>query len=215
MKLNDETVLEPLHLQPADLSSGRRFVKESAGAPPEPQAMGLTRSVLEVRGILSRPAPPPEGEAGGQRMGASSTDMRGLNRRGSAPVVKPPVVWVPVLPVSRDSFEVLQKFEGSVLSLTADSFVARLIDRTKSGPEEEAEIPLAEVMPGDLELVRPGAAFYWVIGYRREAHGQLSRSSVIRFQRVPSWSAADVGRAKKDAETFLSFLDLDRANNPA
>jgi hypothetical protein len=215
MKWNDEAVLEPLHLQPADLSSGRRFMKETAGEPPEPQAMGLTRSVLEVRGILSRPAPPPECEAGGQRMGPGSADVRGLNRQGLAPEVKPSVVWVPVLPLSRESFQVLQKFEGRVLSLTADSFVARLLDRTKPGPEEEAEIPLAEVMPGDHQLVKPGAVFYWVIGYRREAHGQLSRSSVIRFQRVPSWSAADVDRAKKEAETFLSFLDLDRANNPA
>jgi hypothetical protein len=99
--------------------------------------------------------------------------------------------------------------------VTSDSFVARLVDKTKPGPEEEAEIPLAEVMPGDHELVKPGAVFYWVIGYERKAHGQLWRSSVIRFQRLPSWSPADVAHAKKAAETFLSFLDLDRANNPS
>jgi hypothetical protein len=49
--------------------------------------------------------------------------------------------------------------------------------------------------------------FYWVIGYERKAHGQLCRSSMIRFQRLPSWSPADLARAKKAAETFLSFLD--------
>jgi hypothetical protein len=97
----------------------------------------------------------------------------------------------------------------------ADSFVARLVDKTDGNPEEEAEIPLAEIMPGDRELVKPGAVFYWVIGYRREDHGQRSRSSTIRFQRLPSWSPAEVERAKIAAETFLSFLDLERANHPA
>jgi hypothetical protein len=117
--------------------------------------------------------------------------------------------------LDRDSFDVLQKFEGTVLSVGSDSFVARLVEKPNSVPEEEAEIPLAEVMPGDRELVKPGAVFYWVIGYRRAVHGQLSRSSVIRFQRMPSWSPAEVQRARQAAETFLSFLDLERAHNPA
>jgi hypothetical protein len=127
----------------------------------------------------------------------------------------PSVVWVPVIPLSHDSFEVLQKFEGTVVSLTNDSFIARLTDKTHGSPDEEAEIPLAEVTRGDRGLVNAGAMFYWVIGYHREAHGQVSRSSVIRFRRVPSWSDADIERAQREAETFLSFLDLDKANNPA
>lgn len=166
-------------------------------------------------GILPRPAASHALEAPGQESGVGSADAPGLNRRVAGPEVKLSVIWVPVVPVSRDGFDVLQKFEGSVLLVTNDSFVARLVDKTFEGPEEEAEIPLAEVMPGDRELVKPGASFYWVIGYRREGHGQLSRSSAIRFQRIPSWSASDVDRAKKEAETFLSFLDLNRASNPA
>jgi hypothetical protein len=32
--------------------------------------------------------------------------------------------------------------------------------KTNPGPEEEVEIPLGEIMPGDHELVKPGAVFY-------------------------------------------------------
>ncbi|HAB15370.1 MAG TPA: hypothetical protein PLX89_08240 [Verrucomicrobiota bacterium] len=125
------------------------------------------------------------------------------------------MVRLPEAPLNGESFEVLQKFEGVVSSVSSDSFVAQLFDRSGSGPEEEAEILLAEVMPGDRELVHPGAMFYWVIGYERKVHGQISRSSVIRFKRLPSWSPAAVEQAKKAADTFLSFLDLEQANTPA
>ena len=210
MILNGETVLDPLHLETADLSSNRRFVKEQGNRTHEEDGSNLTRALLEFRGILSCPVAFPPTDSAEQNLETLFT-----RTRWEEVARKPAVVWVPVLPLSQDAFDVLQKFEGTVLSVTCDSFVARLVDKSKRGPEEEAEIPLAEVMPGDHELVKPGAMFYWVIGYERKVHGQLSRSSVIRFQRVPSWSPSDVEQAKKAAETFLSFLDLDRANNPA
>lgn len=215
MKLIDEAVLGRLHFEPADLSSGRRLVKDAPSLLADEDFANLTGSRLEVRGIFSRSTisealMSPEGSAS-----SIQTYTLDLNRRQAEPVAKPSVVWVPVIPQTREGFDVLQKFEGTVQSVQGDSFVARLVDKTNSVPEEEAEIPLAEIMPGDRELVKPGAVFYWVIGYRREDHGQLSRSSMIRFQRLPSWSPAEVERAKEAAETFLSFLDLERANNPA
>jgi len=212
MKLNDKSVLEPLHLEPADLSSGRRFVAEMASLTAgEDDTANLTTSVLQTRGIFTRALGARKSQSAAENASLHVTSARQLPQG----VPKPPVVWVPVIPLSRDGFDVLQKFEGTVLSVTDDSFVARMVDKTRPRPEEEAEIPIAEIAPGDRELVKPGAIFYWVIGYRRETHGQLSRSSVIRFQRLPSWSPSDMERAKKEAETFLSFFDLDRANRPA
>jgi hypothetical protein len=213
MKLNDANVLEPLHLETADLSSVRRFVNDVPDDLGQEDISSLTRSVLEIRGVVPRPAVEAE-QAAAENPGPSAT-YTGFNRRSTEPAIKPSVVWVPVVPVSRENFEILQKFDGTVLSVTKDSFVARLVDRTNAAPEEEAEIPFAEIMAGDRELVKPGAVLYWVIGYRREAHGQLSRSSVIRFQRLPAWSPADVERAKQAAEKLLSFLDLERADNSA
>ena len=213
MKMIDEADVQPSHLETADLSSGRRLVRESTRRAVHEALTNLTGSRLEVRGILSNPAV--ARAFGGMKGNASPGLDHTMDRLQSEPVVKPSVVWVPVIRQTREGFDVLQKFEGAVQSVQGDSFVARLVDKTNSMPEEEAEIPLAEVMPGDRELVRPGAVFYWVIGYRREEHGQRSRSSMIRFQRLPSWAPAEVERAKKAAETFLSFLDLERANNPA
>jgi hypothetical protein len=215
MKLIDEAVLEPLHLEAADLSSGRRLVKEAASLSADEDFANLTGSHLHVRGILFNPTASRAFEAPKGNASPVLTYTMDFNRRQAEAIVRPSVVWVPVIPQTREGFDVLQKFEGTVQSVQGDSFVARLVDKTNSVPEEEAEIPLAEIMPGDRELVKPGAVFYWVIGYRREEHGQLSRSSMIRFQRLPSWSPAEVERAKKAAETFLSFLDLERANSPA
>lgn len=213
MKLYDTAVLERLHLMPQDLSSARGFL-EVGVEPPSQTSRDLTHAVLRVRGLLPRDSAAHLVVRRQGNPGFGSTASN-LNGQTGQPTVKPPVVWVPVIPLTRDSFEVLQRFDGIVLSITNDSFVARLTDKTHSGSDEEAEIPLAEVTRGDRELVKPGAMFYWVIGYRREAYGQISRSSVIRFQRVPPWSDADIERAQKEAETFLSFLDLDKANNPA
>lgn len=215
MKLIDKEILEPLQLEAADLSFSRRLVREAARQPVGQESANLTHSRLEYRGFLSYPAASrgfksPEGN----EVPFYSYTMD-LERLRAESADKPAVVWVPVIPQSRQGFEVLQKFEGTVQSAQGDSFIARLVDKTKSSPEEEAEIPLAEVMPGDRELVKPGAVFYWVIGYRREEHGQLSRSSTIRFQRLPTWLPAEVEQAKKSAEAFLSFLDLERANHPA
>jgi hypothetical protein len=210
MKFDEPAFLERLQLQPRDLSSARRFLDTGVESPAQswPQ---LTRANSEIRGRVP--------DANAARWGlpqGSNSDVRStaLGQPKQA-IATPSVVWVPVMPLSHDNFDVLQKFEGTVVSITNDSFIARLVDNTHGGLEEEAEIPLAEVTCGDRELVEPGAMFYWVIGYRREAYGQISRSSVIRFKRVPSWSDADIERAKKEAETFLSFLDLDKAKNPA
>jgi len=215
MKLSDEAVSELSNLETAALSSGRQIVRENSRVASEAEAANLTGSRWECRRFLSNPAGAhvvkvPEGN-----VSPSYSHTMDIKRLRAEPADKPAVVWVPVIPPSREGFDVLQRFEGIVLSVQGDSFIARLIDKTNASPEEEAEIPLAEIMPGDRELVEPGAVFYWVIGYRREEHGQVSRSSMIRFQRLPSWSPAEVERAKKAAETFLSFLDLERANHPA
>jgi hypothetical protein len=111
--------------------------------------------------------------------------------------------------------DALQEFEGTVLELTADSIVARLMDRTNPGLEEEAEIPLAEVRFEERELVRPGAVFRWAIGDQQGTDGRRTRVSTIRFQRLPSWTCREVGEAKKAAGVFLESLDLDRAKWPS
>jgi hypothetical protein len=95
----------------------------------------------------------------------------------------------------------LQKWEGMVISISGDSLIARLIDRTHPGPDEEVEFALEEVPPADLSLVKPGAIFYWNIAYVDDAKtGQRTRASSIRFRRLPVWSQQEIVAAEREAE---------------
>ena len=97
-------------------------------------------------------------------------------------------------------FVALQRWEGYVEERTPDSFVARLVDVGDArAAEEEAEILLSEVSEDDLELVTPGAVFYWAIGYRDQPTGQRERVSTIRFRRLPGLTESDVQRARERA----------------
>lgn len=116
-----------------------------------------------------------------------------------------PVVTQPTFP-RLDHGEVLQKWEGQVVRLTAGGFVAKLVDLTAMAPEEDAEFALDDVSAADLPLVQPGAVFYWSIGYRVAVRGQRSRESVLRFRRLPTWSRADRAEAAARADGWSARL---------
>jgi hypothetical protein len=109
-------------------------------------------------------------------------------------------------PARLDRCIVLQKWEGRVEDVSVDSFVATLTDTLGSGPTEVAEFALDELSPFDLPLVLPGAIFYWNLGYRIAAGGQRSRESVIRFRRMPRWSAQDRAEAARRADRWRTQL---------
>lgn len=100
----------------------------------------------------------------------------------------------------QSAFISLQKWEGVVLEVLSDSFLVRLVDLTCTGPDEEAEFPWYEVSEEDRPLVRPGAVFYWNIGYHNSYSGQRTRTSIIRFRRLPAWTGEEIEAAKKEAE---------------
>jgi hypothetical protein len=112
----------------------------------------------------------------------------------------------PKLEPPAQNFRLLQKWEGLVLQVRDSAFVARLADQTHNGPDEEAEIPLAEVSQGDQDLVQPGAIFYWSIGYLDTHGGQRTRASVIRFRRLPAWTAEELEAAKRKAADTRDLL---------
>lgn len=93
----------------------------------------------------------------------------------------------------------LQKWEGMVTNIGGNSFFARLKDLENESPEEEIEITLKDVSEDDKDLVQPGAIFYWSVGYETSSTGTTKRSSVIRFRRLPAWTASDLAEIKKKA----------------
>lgn len=109
----------------------------------------------------------------------------------------------------RDNFVSLQKWEGVVIELLQDSFLARLYDLTQKGPDEEAEFPLEEVSEEDKSLIMPGAIFYWNIGYHDSHYGQRQRSSIIRFRRLPSWRKEEIEASKREADRIKNSIWID------
>lgn len=114
------------------------------------------------------------------------TPQQELERQGAAP---------------KATLQPLQKWEGAVLDVGAETFTARLVDLTGDRPEEDVELEKVELSDFDLDLLEPGAIFYWTIGYRRQLpRGARSRESVIRFRRLPAWSHFELAAARKRAE---------------
>jgi hypothetical protein len=106
----------------------------------------------------------------------------------------------------QDFFTSLQAWEGIVLEVMPDSFWARLLDLTNTGADEEAELPMNEISDDDKPLVRPGAIFYWDIGYHTSYSGQRMRSSLIRFRRLPAWTQREIDAAEREADRIGKAL---------
>lgn len=92
-----------------------------------------------------------------------------------------------------------QNWLGHIESISQNSFFAKLKDLTNGGTDEIVELEIEEVSDEDKSLICIGAAFYWSIGYSHE-NGQVSRKSIIRFQRLIELTEDDIN------------LALDRAN---
>lgn len=93
----------------------------------------------------------------------------------------------------------LQKWEGVVTEVEKDIFNARLLDLTDDNPEEEADFSIEEVSEDDRKLLKPGAVFYWSLGYLTTGTGQVIRTSIVKFRRLPAWTETEVKKAQEQA----------------
>ena len=119
-----------------------------------------------------------------------------------------PVLYPKFEPPIQEMFIPLQKWEGTVQQVADDYFEALLVDQTdKKNQDEVAEFMLDEVSDADLDLVKPGSIFYWNIGYEISPAGQRKRASIIRFRRLPKWSAHEIEMAKNDAKRTRDILN--------
>ena len=107
-----------------------------------------------------------------------------------------------------DGMAVLQEWEGYVLEVVGEEFVARLVDVTagSSHEDEEAFIPLAKLSDGDAATLREGGVFRWVIGYECLPSGVRECVSRISFRNRPRMTDRDFQQARKWArETMQAF----------
>jgi hypothetical protein len=121
------------------------------------------------------------------------------------------VLRVPSIVQQATGFQKLQEYEGEVLSIGATDFVARLVDLTEaSGPRLEATFSIdVDVSPSDKPLLREGAVFYWIIGFRDYPNGQRKTEQFLRFRRLPIWNKREIERLTVQADELKAFLQSD------
>ena len=102
----------------------------------------------------------------------------------------------------------LQEWEGYVVEIGKEEFVARLIDITAgaSYEEEEATIPISDLSDDDAAKMQKGGIFRWVVGYERSVAGTKKRVSQIVFRDLPAMTESDLKAGEAWAqETMRSF----------
>lgn len=102
----------------------------------------------------------------------------------------------------------LQSWKGIIVELFDEHFICELEDLTNGGTKEIAQIELSNVSPDDKELVEIGASFYWNIGIKMN-NGQLTKESIIRFQRIISWDSEDFDEAADRAAELFQNLKIE------
>lgn len=121
------------------------------------------------------------------------------------------IAFVPKKIYHPKTFSSLQKWEGYVLELHEEYFIARITDMSDEHDDEEIEVMLTEISEDDRGLICPGAIFYWHIGYETE-RGTVKRSSIIRFRRMPRWTESDIEKAKDFEKQMKNFLNIEVGN---
>ncbi len=106
------------------------------------------------------------------------------------------------------SFHALQEWEGHVLEVQPDQFLARLVDLTASAvlDSEQAEIPREELSEADDVKLRVGGIFRLVIGYERSPGGTKKRVSQIVFRDLPVITNSDLREGEAWASEVVRSL---------
>jgi len=119
---------------------------------------------------------------------------------------KAPVLFLESTPMGERAIS-LQKWRGIVEEVKNNFFTAKLINLTDRGYDEWCEISFDKIAEEDIEFIKPGAFFYWSIGYNHSAKGQRKRFSDIRFKRVPVWSKKEIMDARKQAKETSDLVN--------
>ena len=108
-----------------------------------------------------------------------------------------------------DGVEILQEWEGYVVEVVGDEFVARLVDVTagSSHEDEEAIIPVAEVSDIDAVAPRVGSIFRWVIGYECSPSATKECVSRIAFRDLRPLTDHDFQRGRRWAREMVNAFN--------
>lgn len=121
------------------------------------------------------------------------------------------IIALPSLPQvsqAQATFHAIQEWEGYVLEKGEREFTARLLDITAGSTQEEEEvtIPLAEISEDDLNRLRHGSVFRWVIGYERSVSKTKRHISQIVFRDLPAMTKQDLSEGEKWAKKIARSI---------
>lgn len=120
----------------------------------------------------------------------------------------------PETTAQQSSFSALQEWEGYVVAMDGESFVANLVDLTarSTHPDQQVSIPLEELSDHDRNRLAPGQIFRWAIGYQRTRVGTKTRVSQIIFRDLPRWTETDRRVAEAQAHLIEELLDQENGS---
>jgi hypothetical protein len=115
---------------------------------------------------------------------------------------------IPAATFGKRGFAPLYQWEGVVDEVFADRFTARLVPFEWRAPNrsktEFTDFEFEDLSdPSDIDLVAPGAVFYWTIGRCKNEAGTITNTSLVRFRRLPSPGVYQQRQAEKEAESLL------------
>ena len=108
----------------------------------------------------------------------------------------------------RNYTQKIQKWKGHITEVLKEGFVAKLEDLTNQGTDEIGEFDIDDISTQDRSLISVGSVFYWTVGYFIK-NGQISKQSLIRFQRLKEWSMQEYDKAIDTAEDLSKKINWD------
>ena len=106
------------------------------------------------------------------------------------------------------SFKSLESWDGRVVEIDAANrkFIAIVVSDRHSETRETAEFTFDEISDDDQSLVKPGAMFYWSVGYQINEFGGRMTTSVLRFKRIRHWTRKELDIAKARAADYSDWF---------
>jgi hypothetical protein len=165
--------------------------------------LGSTGAARETTGDTAVRAP--RGRSRIDTLEPSSNEGAFLSDHESEVDVSPPIPEPLIQIAAIADTRPIQIWEGTVLSIDAHCFHAKLNAKLSQLPEHRATIDFQWVHEQDMDLVRSGAVFYLTL-FRRISHGSIENSEELRFRRRPYWSNSQVLRLKEDADALANRM---------
>ncbi len=103
------------------------------------------------------------------------------------------------------------EWEGIVETVDwdAEEFTARLREiGSDDHSVEYGTFSLEEVDQDDLDLLRSGGIFRWVIGKRENAYRRVENTSKLIFRRLPGYSVSDLIAAEAQADAWGASIKV-------